>query len=403
MNRSNDVIVVGGGAAGMTAALAASEHGKHVLLLEKSDRPGRKILASGNGRCNLMNSGDLKYYGDAAFADSVLQNCNRKEIESFFYRYGLLLKEEDENRIYPVTGQAASVVSALKNAMSIQHVQALMKCCVLSVEYHNQSFLVETDQYGLFETDRLIIACGGAAQPKLGGTNDGYTLLEKLDHTIVTPVPALVPLNTDSKSISGLSGLRTRCCVRLMNNSCTVHTERGEVLFTDYGVSGICIMQCARFVSQPGMYLELDFLENTFPDRIKLRNELIRRKHFFSGCSPLWLMNGILPEKLAFAVLKQAGLQLRGETAGDIEDSMLDLIIGTASHYRINILSSRGFDYAQVTGGGADCSQFDPSTMRSRIIPALSAAGEVLNVDGDCGGFNLMFAFASGMTAGRNV
>lgn len=403
MNHPIDVIVIGGGAAGMIAAVTASEQGKHVLLLEKSDRPGRKILASGNGRCNLMNSGNLKYFGDDEFAKRVLKNCTRQDIASFFFRYGLILREEAENRIYPATGQAVSVVSVLKNAMYLRCVQTVMNCRVLSVEYQNHRFTVITDRNESFESNRLILACGGAAQPKLGGTADGYSLLEKLGHSIITPVPALVPLCTDHKSISGLSGLRIRCSVRLMKDQHIIHTENGEVLFTDYGVSGICIMQCARFTEQHEMYFELDFLVNTFPDRSKLRDEMLRRKDLFSDCSPLWLLNGILPEKLAYAVLKQSGLPLRGEKAGDTEDGFIDRIIETASHYKVHVLSNRGFDYAQVTAGGADCRQFDPSSMRSMFIPELYAAGEVLNVDGDCGGFNLMFAFASGIIAGRNV
>ena len=403
MNHPIDVVVIGGGAAGMIAAVTASEQGKHVLLLEKSDRPGRKILASGNGRCNLMNSGTLKYFGDKAFANQVLHYCTRQDISSFFNRYGLILREEDENRIYPATGQAVSVVSILKNAINLRCVQTVMNCRVSSVDYRNHCFSIHTEQNDSYETGRLIIACGGAVQPKLGGTTDGYTLLKKLGHHIVSPVPALVPLNTDPKSISGLSGLRIRCRVSLMKDRHMIHTESGEVLFTDYGISGICIMQCARFAVHPDMHLELDFLTNIYPDRTKLREEMKRRKHFFSDCSPLWLLNGILPEKLTYAVLKQAGLPLRGETAGDIDDDLFDHMIETASHYRLNITGNRGFDYAQVTAGGADCRQFDPSTMRSVIIPELYAAGEVLNVDGDCGGFNLMFAFASGIIAGRNV
>lgn len=403
MNRPTDVIVIGGGAAGMIAAITASEHGKHVLLLEKSDRPGRKILASGNGRCNLMNNGKLKYYGDAGFANQILQYCTRQDIRSFFYRYGLILREEDEKRVYPATGQAGSVVSALKNAMKLRDVQVIINCRVLSVDYHDHNFKVKTEENDTYEGRHLIVACGGAAQPKLGGSADGYTLLKKLGHTIIPPAPALVPFNTDHKSISGLSGLRIRCKVCLMKDHEMIHSENGEVLFTDYGVSGICIMQCARFAVLPEMHLELDFLANTFPERSKIRNEIERRKQFFSECSPLWLMNGILPEKLTYAVLKQAGLPLRGESAGDTEDSTLDRIIETASHYRVNIVNNRGFDYAQVTSGGAECSQFDPATMRSLIIPELYAAGEVLNVDGDCGGFNLMFAFATGIIAGRNV
>ena len=398
-----DVAVIGGGAAGMIAAVRAAERNKKVLLLEKAEKPGRKILASGNGRCNLMNRREPRYFGDTRFALQVLQKCTPEDLNRFFQKYGLILTEEQEGRVYPATYQAGSVVSVLKNAMKLTDVTLRMNAAVHSVCRKESCFEILTGSGDSFHSLKVIVTCGGAAQPKLGGSCDGYHILESMGHKIFPVSPALVPLNTDAKSISGLSGIRIRCIVRLVQDERIIREESGEVLFTDYGVSGICIMQCARFADQPGTYIQLDFLKNVFPDRISAMKEMKRRKKLFASCSPLWLLNGILPEKIAFAVLKQAGLALRGETASDIGEKELEKIVQTGCSYRIDITGNRGLEYAQVTAGGADCSEFDPSTMQSRLIPGLFAAGETMNVDGDCGGYNLMFAFASGLLAGSAV
>ncbi len=387
----------------MTAAICAAEREKSILLLEKADRPGRKILASGNGRCNLMNSGKPRYYGDAEFARRVLSACTPEDLKSFFCRYGLLVSEEGEGRIYPVTGQASSVVSVLKNAMEMLGVRSVTGKQAVSVAKEKDAFTIYTSSGETYCSDRIIIACGGAASPKLGGTYDGYRLLQSMGHTFIPAFPSLVPLNTDKKSVSGLSGIRIRCGVTLKHREETIHTEEGEVLFTDYGVSGICIMQCARFTGQTGTYIELDLIRHVFSDQEAAFRELLRRKTFFQACSPIWLLNGVLPEKVSFAVLKQAGLPMRGEKAGEISEEALHRIAETAAKYRIDITGTRGFDQAQVTAGGIDCGEFSPFSLESVIVPGLFAAGEVLNVDGDCGGFNLMFAFASGITAGRAV
>ena len=403
MNQYSDVIVIGGGAAGMISAAVAAERQKHVVLLEKADRNGRKIFASGNGRCNMLNNREKRYYGDSLFAESVLQRCPRNQIASFFNRYGLFLKEESEGRVYPITNQSSSVVSVLKNAMMINGVTEHLSSHVVAVEKKNDLFSVHTSSGSDYYSEHLIITCGGSVQPKLGGSSDGYRFLTGFGHKLVPVSPSLVAVTTDTKSISGLSGIRIRCGVRLLTNNHVVHQEEGEVLFTDYGVSGICIMQCGRFVSASGSVIELDLLKDIFPDRQYLREEINRRRTLFRSCSPIWLLNGILPEKISFAVMKQAGLALHGETAGETDDASIDRIMDTAYAYTIQVTGTRGFDYAQVTAGGIDCSEFNSTTMESNIIQGLFAAGEVLNVDGDCGGYNLMFAFASGMIAGQNV
>ena len=403
MDRNNDVIVIGAGAAGMAAAVRAGERGRRVLLLEKADRPGRKIHASGNGRCNLMNSGAPRYFGDTAFAEEVLRLCGKDVLAAFFRRYGLLLAEESEGRVYPFTFQSASVVTAMRNAMDTNGAVLTLNEAAVSAVRDERGFSVHTASGKTYTSKHLVISCGGAAQPKLGGSAYGYRLLTSFGHTLIPVRPSLVPLNTDRKSISGLSGLRVRCGVTVLCGGRPVHQEDGEVLFTDYGVSGICVMQCARFAEESDAALELNLLKEAFPDREQCVNELKRRKALFSRLSPLCLLNGILPERLSYAVLKQAGAPLRGETAGETGDGLIGRIADAGYAYRITVTGNRGMDYAQVTAGGIDCAEFNASTMESRIVPGLYAAGEVLNVDGDCGGFNLMFAFAGGLTAGGAV
>ena len=178
--------------------------------------------------------------------------------------------------------------------------------------------------------------------------------------------------------------------------------KKGEVLFTDYGISGICAMQCARFVNGQECSLHIDLTGDLFSDREKMIDTLRKRRKRFERFSPEHILNGILVPKLSFAVLKQAGITLRGRTAGSLTDEEISRTAETLRDYSLRITETRGFTEAQVSAGGVDCAAFDPSTMESSIVPGLYAAGEVLNVDGDCGGFNLMFATATGLLAGKN-
>ena len=394
-----DLTVIGGGPAGMSGAIVAAELGQRVLLLEKQERAGRKILASGNGRCNLMNRLPPRYYGDSIFAERALKRCGPQDIEDFFHRWGLLLREEAQGRVYPVTGQAASVLAALTAAMDTSGVTFCRGSAVQQVVSAHEGFEIRCGAQRIFSR-RVLIACGGAAQPKLGGCGDGYALLSSLGHHLIPVSPALTPMNTDPRSISGLSGLRVLCRLSLKDaNGSLLKAEEGEILFTDYGISGICVMQCARFAI-PGSSLTADFLSPVFPDRTGAEHELAFRMNRFPDLPAQRLLEGILPAKLAFAVMKQAGFSLRGERVRDLPSDSPKRIATAGYGYRFSDLHPRGLDQAQVTAGGMDCAEFSPETMESRLVPGLFAAGEVLNVDGDCGGFNLMFAFASGMIAG---
>ncbi len=401
MRQTYDTIVLGGGASGMAAAVSAAEHGRKTLLLEKGNRIGKKILASGNGRCNIMNTGKPRYYGDADFAGKVVENCTAEDLGCFFRRYGLLVREEKEGRVYPVTMQAVSVLNALQYALKINRVDLFLNAGEAEIVHTGGEFLCRTADGTEYMAERLIVCTGGAAQQKLGGSFDGYRLLRAMGHRLVPVFPSLVPIVTDRKSVSGLSGIRAHGTVSLMDGKTLIHREKGEILFTDYGLSGICVMQCSRFAcGKSGLHIEIDLISDVFPTQKEAVAEMVTRRDRFRSFSPVTLLEGILVPKLAYAVLKQAGIPLRGETADSVTDADLARIVQTACRYKVQAIETRTLDDAQVTAGGISCTDFDPQTMESRLERRLYAAGEVLNVDGDCGGFNLMFAFASGLIAG---
>lgn len=227
-------------------------------------------------------------------------------------------------------------------------------------------------------------------------------MLRKSGHSVTAPFPALTPLNTDGKSISGLSGLRVPADLRLTRDAVCLHREKGEVLFTDYGISGICVMQCARFVTDPPYLLHLDLSVGTGLNPQAFQREIRERRQRFAMMVPDMLLKGMLPSKLSYAVCKQAGIPLRGERIQHLSDQQIESVAQRATDYRLTVTGTRGFDQAQVMAGGADCGQFRPSSLESRLVPGFHVTGESLNVDGDCGGFNLMFAFASGILAGLN-
>ena len=399
-----DLAVIGGGAAGLAAAVAASRAGDRVIVLESSNRLGKKIMTSGNGRCNLMNTGFPRYYGDSDFACQVIRRCDAEAQKLFWHSIGLITASDSDNRVYPCTFQSSTVVSVLKNALRIYGTDTVLNTSVTGcVQKNKREFCLVSDSNQWFAR-RVLVATGGPAGLKSSDDcSGGYNILRQFGHSIQSLSPALVPLITDQRSISGLSGIRIRCALVLKNQKDTIiHREKGEILFTDYGVSGICAMQCARFIEGEGCYLELDLAGNIFPDDNHLSDELQIRKKAFSTMTPDILLIGMMNEKIAYAVMKQAGLKMQGETLNDLDDTVIECIIRSIRHYRIEIKGKRRMADAQVTAGGADCREFDPDNMESRIVPGLHAAGEILNTDGDCGGYNLMFAFGSGILAGMN-
>lgn len=396
----NTTAVIGGGAAGMAAAIAAARHGDRVLLFERLDRVGKKLLATGNGRCNLMNCSAPAYPGGSDFAVTVLSRCDTAALEQFFHSLGLQLRTEDMGRVYPVSGQAASVLDAFRLALHQADVELHTACPVHALHLHKGGFLLSTTDGSIF-AHRVIVTGGGKAQPKLGSDGSCFALLTELGHHLVRPFPALTQIETDTQPIRGLSGIRIRTEAWITQGSQTLHRTEGEALFADYGLSGVCIMQLARYAQGRSVQLHLNFIRAMgFNSPAALQQELLRRKQLWQDVPMEQLLTGLCVNRLGVALLRCAGITLLSRPVASLKSAEIDALASLAADFALPVTGVKGFDSAQVTAGGIETSEFSPDTLCSHLVPGLHAAGEILNVDGDCGGFNLMFAFASGLLAG---
>ena len=412
-----DVIIIGGGAAGLSAALSASGQGAKTLVLEAAPRVGRKILASGNGRCNLANMRSSPYPGNDAFAGRVLAQRPAEAVLSFFHALGLMTIEEEGGRVYPACGQAAAVLDVLRLQLERQRVPILTEAPAARIERTKAGYRVHTPQ-GAFEARALVAACGGMAGGKLGHDGSAYRLLTELGHTLVPPFPALCPLAAEKGAVKGLSGLRLPAILFLCRKKGGLYAAKprdrdetlcscqGEALFTDYGVSGICAMQLGRKAQEehertgawPMLYLDFSPMLGLAPRQFGgVRSGLSALCHVRDVEALLRQREHILPldallTGLAPRLLSQ---RLRGQSIPELARSL--------AAFPVPLTGVRGMEAAQVTAGGLSVAEFDGGTLESRKLPGLFAAGEMLDVDGDCGGFNLMFAFASGLIAGENA
>lgn len=419
------VIVIGCGAAGAAAAIAAAQAGHRVTVLDRNRKPLKKLGVTGNGRGNLLNRGELRYYGDADFALRVLEHMPRPEVEEFLRNAGVSLTEEDEGRVYPACYQASAAVDALLAQMDALGVERRQNVRVTALRREDSGFLLEGVEsvYGeekskkngkvkkgelleerpvRFRADRVIAAFGGAAAPAHGTDGTAYGLLTKLGHTLHTPCPALCPLVTAAPIPEKLAGQRVRAKLTLWDSAGKLLDQRrGELLFTADGVSGIAAMQLARSV-RPGCVLSIDLTEAlTGAAATDLGAWLQERLKKLAGRSASQFFTGAAVPALADEIFRQAQLPQGGVRVSEWSVGEVGTLSRAIRDFRLVLSGVRGFEAAQVTAGGISASEFDPATLESRLIPGLYATGELLDADGDCGGYNLLFAFATGLLAGQ--
>jgi len=391
--------VIGGGAAGLMAACALARGGVQVDLLERQPRVGKKLLATGNGRCNFTNTnmGPEHYYGSFLDMPEFLSVYGCERIMAEFEEMGIPGIADEQGRVYPLSNAAASVLDALRLTLSEAGGQEITGFDVAEVK-PGKVFTVRSTDGRTAKYDRVIVACGGSAAPKSGGVDGGYRILKSLGHKITRTLPSIAALNTSMDNLKGLKGIRVRCNVRLLDGDTEVRAESGEILFADYGISGICIMQLARHVHGLRKPVILIDLAPGYGDR-----QLFERARALEKRPLEDFLNGILPRKLGWNVLKAAGIGDMTRLAGSLSRKELSSICRVLHDLQVEVKSVCGLDSAQVTAGGADMRQFDPVTMESLIVPGLYAAGEVCDVDGDCGGYNLHWAWASGLAAAGGI
>ena len=395
-----NVCVIGGGAAGMLAALTAAEGGHRVLLLERQSRVGRKLLATGNGRCNLSNYhvSPAHYHGGAGFCDFALSQFDVGETLQYFASLGLLTVSEASGRIYPMSNMAGSVLDVLRYALERPEIDLQTGQTVTAVRKMPEGFSVKTET-DTFSARRLILAAGGAAGSKVGGGMDGYRLAKSLGHHRTALYPSLVQLKTDPTYPRALKGVKAQCGISICRGSQVLARNSGEVLFTEYGVSGPAIFDLSRSVSAGGS--DLTCLLNFFPDweEAEVLHWLCQRQAAMAGHEASTLLTGSCHTRLGQMICKSAGFT--NQRAAGLTRDDLRRIARQATHFALPITGTCGFDQAQVTAGGLDTSEFDPRTLQSRLVPGLYACGELLDIDGDCGGYNLQWAWSSGRLAGK--
>ncbi|MGN1160658.1 MAG: NAD(P)/FAD-dependent oxidoreductase [Candidatus Fimenecus sp.] len=402
------IAVIGGGASGLACAVELMHTVKNkedvsVTVLERLTRVGKKILVTGNGRCNLtnMNSAVSGYRGDTAFAAVALNRFTPERNIEFFNSMGLYTRTEEEGRVYPLSNQASSVLDALRFECGRLGVQTVCDYRAVHLKTVNTSLGVKIVVNNRDRFDYAVVASGGKAAKVHGTDGDSYDLLKMLGHNIIPPVPALVSLNCDDFTKS-LKGVRSICGLNLVIDGEKALENYGEVQFTDYGLSGIPIMQISRFVSvspSENICIDLDVAPDF--DEKQIMEYLISRRAVDTGlCENM--LGGIINKQLCIALMKECAIAVNGRV-NELSDNELQKLAKILKCWRIKVKNSRSFDFAQVTAGGADCSHFDPETMESKLVNNIFCCGEALNVDGDCGGYNLQWAWSSGRTAGRTI
>ena len=379
-----DAIIIGGGAAGLAAAVALSRRGRRVAVLEAQPRVGRKLLSTGNGRCNFTNVGAAPedYFGDAALARGALAAFPPARVLEFFASLGVPARVDAEGRAYPSSNAASSVLDALRLSLQEAGGEEVVGFRVRALSRD----LVATAEDGRQMAGRCaLLATGGLAAPSLGAADAPF--VKTLGLRFTRRAPALAPLETEP--VPALKGLRVQCALSLEG-----HAERGEILFTEYGVSGIAAMQLARF-ARPGATLSIDFLSGAQP-ALAARAQMLPKRRMED------FLNGIVPRRVGQVLTKSAGIPLF-KTAGELDAAEISALETVLTGWTLPVRGARGYAQAQVTAGGLEGAQFDSDTLEACRVPGLYAAGEVLDVDGPCGGYNLQWAWASALLAARSM
>lgn len=403
------VLVIGGGAAGMMAAITAARNGAAVTVLERMDRVGKKLLATGNGRCNLTNLNcDLSHYHgqQTEFARTALSQLPPEAAMKYFAEMGLLSAEEEEARVYPVCGQASAVLAVLRLEMERLGVEVVCQTGIKQINANKKGFQLQSQDGKKFEGQRVVIAAGGKAAPNLGSNGSGYKLLETLGHHCVEPFPALVQLNLELPHLKQLEGVRFNGAAAISDGEHCLRREVGEFLFTSYGISGIPVLQLSRVASlrlsrHEKSLLDIEFFPALGLDDIlsMLKKRLERQPQLAVNASLI----GLVHKQLIGVVLKAAGIAPLGKPCREVTPEECFRLLGLLHRWRLPVTGTQSWMRAQVTAGGISTAEIDPAAMQSKLVPGLYLAGEIVDIDGDCGGYNLQWAWSSGYLAGLHA
>ncbi len=396
--------IIGAGASGLLAAIFAKDENNEVIIFERNSICGKKILATGNGRCNYWNSVQELYHYESSnneLISKLINNDTAQQVLDFFNYLGIVPKIKN-GYYYPFSNQANTIKNALLTELKRKNITIETDFLVKDIIYSNNKFTVISDNNKVI-VDKLVLATGSYASPKSGSDGMGYTFLEKLGHSIIKPLPALVQLKTSGNFLKIWAGVRTDAKVSLYEDGEFIREEEGELQLTDYGISGICVFNLSNRVSRgldnnkkEEIYINfLPFLEvdanNWFIEQTKLTSKNIKD-----------LLLSILNEKVVEVIIKKCKLDVN-KSFIKLNKEEQDKLITYCTKFKVNIIGTKSFNEAQVCSGGVKLTEVNLNTMESKIIKNLYITGELLDITGDCGGYNLGIAWRSGIIAGNAI
>ena len=399
-----EIAVIGGGASGLMAAITAKKSGKEVIILERKDRILKKVLITGNGRCNItnVNANISNYFGkNISSVENILNRFTPQDTMDFFNELGIICNEENRGKVYPLSGQASSVVDALRFEAERLGIKIETEFYVRKIEKDGFKFRIYSEDRKKIEAGRVILAAGGQSYPELGSNGSGFELAKELGHSVTKLSPSIVQLKTEKHQVKGLQGIKTDVAVTAYGDNKKICTYNGELLFTDYGISGNVVFNISFVMPlYKNVEFEIDFMEKF--DYNELYEILKERKRILSHLTMENYFNGMINKKLGQFLSKVSGIEKLSKPVKDLNDSDIRKLCTVLKKYRVKILETTGFKNAQVTAGGVLLDEVNIETLESKIVKGLYFSGEVLDVYGECGGFNLQWAWASGYIAGEN-
>lgn len=395
--------IIGGGASGLVCAIKASIN-HDVTIFEKNNKVGKKILITGNGKCNYFNDDfSINHYNSANIdiLETIITDDNKNKILEFFDSIGIVPKVLN-GYYYPLSGQATTIKEALELEAHLRGVKIVYDCEVLNIFYDNQ-YTINTNS-GVYKVDKVVLALGSRSASKTGSDGLGYSLARAFGHSIIDTVPALVQLIGSDNFYKDWAGIRSDVKVSLVENNNIIKTDIGEIQLTDYGVSGICVFQLSGrllrgLLKGDKEEIEINFLPWLNED---CKKYLINRNNTLPNRTISQLLDGLLNYKLVNLILKKNRIN-NDKLFSNLKEDDINNIVRDLINFKVNIVDSKGFESSQVTSGGIPLSEIDINTFESKLQPGLYIIGELLDVDGNCGGYNLSFAWLSGLLAGENI
>lgn len=391
------------------SAITARRCGAEVTILEKNPRIGKKILATGNGRCNFTNiNTDLKYYNgtNPEFAKNALSEFTVDDTIRFFEELGIAHKVENLGKVFPMSDQASSFLDVFLYELERLNIKTVCNALVKKIIPAKKGFVIELDDGKKYNCDKVIISAGGKAMPSSGSDGNGYDLAKSLGHSITDVFPSLVQIMLEGSFFKRIDGVKISGTAELLYKNTLVAKDSGDILFANYGVSGPPILQLSRKAGELVSKGEEAYLRITVIDSIsksELRDIIDRRFATSPEKTVEFSLVGLINKRLIPVMLTEAGIKDLKQPAGSLSEKDRDRVVNILKDWRFKIRGTKGWTSAQATAGGVNTDEINPDTMESKIVNGLYFAGEILDIDGQCGGFNLQWAWSSGFVAGKNA